>query len=668
MVSYAGSPALSAEARSKVLQTFRHTLSLAQAGKVDEALLGCDFILKMDGRFAPARALLDSLRTAASGASVDVNRFSQFLGFENAVEESPAPAAGPSPPARPAAPAAAPELGDAFPASPPPAAHAAGLDDLVFGDEPAAAERGATPVPQAPLPSPAPPPPPSFAPAPGGDPFAGLDDLSLAGGAPSMVGAPLDPAAALQPGLPPPMPAAAPQEELGISEAAAAPEPAPASRPLSGVQTDARIIQFLKQGDEAFARGNAQEAIDLWSRVFLIDLSNEEASRRIDSARESQAETARKIDMLLSEGVQSYEAGDLAGARNKFLDVLALSENDATARGYLNQIDAALSTPATTGSPATASTPDSDFMRNEIEAPHSPSFADEIPSLDEGASGESAIPERATLPAKGRGRVDLRVLLAGGLILLAAVAGGTYWFLRGSRPAAAPHPGPAASTRSGAPRPADDSFQKAQALFEAGKIDEAIAVLVKIPDADPRHNEALVRIEKMKSSAAPTPAPAAPSEAALDEMRVAGFAAIASSRYIDAVKNLDPVVKARPQDVEAAAALKKSLDQVAALSSAVKSYNEGDYESAIKLLWEARKVDAKNQDVEEYLANAYVNSSIQALQAGNMAKAQSSLKEATELRPGDAEAQRLLRFVRKYPRGATDLLSRIFIKHLAVRP
>ena len=66
--------------------------------------------------------------------------------------------------------------------------------------------------------------------------------------------------------------------------------------------------------------------------------------------------------------------------------------------------------------------------------------------------------------------------------------------------------------------------------------------------------------------------------------------------------------------------------------------------------------------------NAYVNAAIQALQAGNMAKALASLKEATELRPGDAEAQRLLRFARKYPRGATDLLSKILIKHLAVRP
>ena len=166
----------------------------------------------------------------------------------------------------------------------------------------------------------------------------------------------------------------------------------------SGGQADARITQFLKQGDEAFARGNAQEAIDLWSRVFLIDLSNEEASRRIDSAREAQAETARKIDMLLSEGVQSYEAGDLAGARNKFLDVLALSEHDATARGYLNQIEAALSTPGAGGAPASTSTPDSDFMRNEIEAPHAPSFADDVSPLEDGMSASGLHPGARDAP------------------------------------------------------------------------------------------------------------------------------------------------------------------------------------------------------------------------------------------------------------------------------
>jgi tetratricopeptide (TPR) repeat protein len=659
MNSYAGSPALAPEAREKILQTFRHTLALAQEGKNEEALLGCDFLLKMDTRFAPARALLEMLRGVASGTPVNVERFSDYLGVESAGEAL-------SEPAR--------ELPDAFlspapPSAPSPAAPT-GLDDLVFGDEPGGSSgHGLPEAPASVITSRA------VAPtAPGGDPFGlGLDDLRMSLPAGGTGATPAIPASASAPPLPVPAAAAPPAPGPAAASATAAP-----SRASSGVQTDPRITQFLKQGDEALARGNAQEAIDLWSRVFLIDLSNEEASHRIDSAREAQAESARKIDLLLSEGVAQYESGDLAGARNKFLDVLAVSEHDATARGYLNQIEAALA-PArgSSAEPLSASAADSDFMKNEIEAPAPPSFAEDsgvkrASESDAGGFGlDAEVAQRPSQAASRKTRVDLRVLLAGAVVVLAAVAGGTYLFLK-KKPPARPATAAATPVKGGGPggsaAPLEDTFQKAEALFGAGKIDDAIGVLAKLPESDPRHNEALVRIEKMKSSAAPTPGPAPPSGAALDEMRVAGFAAMASSRYIDALKNLDPVVKARPQDAEAATAAQKAHEQVETLRSAAKSYNEFDYDSAIKLLWELRRGDAKNQDVEEYLVNAYYNLAVQSFQAGNIPKATTAVKEATDLRPGDAEAQRLLRFGRKYPKGATDLLSRILIKHLTLRP
>ena len=46
------------------------TLEMARAGRNEDALLGCDFILKMDARFAPARKLLASLRGVAAGTVV----------------------------------------------------------------------------------------------------------------------------------------------------------------------------------------------------------------------------------------------------------------------------------------------------------------------------------------------------------------------------------------------------------------------------------------------------------------------------------------------------------------------------------------------------------------------------------------------------------------------
>ncbi len=176
-------------------------------------------------------------------------------------------------------------------------------------------------------------------------------------------------------------------------------------------------------------------------------------------------------------------------------------------------------------------------------------------------------------------------------------------------------------------------------------------------------------MERIRSAAVPTPggAPPAVSAASLDEMRISGLAAARSSHYLDAVKALDPVVKAHPDDAEATGVLAKAREQVAAMGSAVKAYNEQDFQTAIKLFWDLRRRDMKNQDVEDFLFRSYFNDAIQDVQAGNSAKATEAFKEAAALRPGDSEAQRHLKFVKKYQKGATDLLSRIYIKHLTPR-
>ncbi len=396
--SYPGSPSLSAEAREKVLQTFRHTLDMARAGRNEDALLGCDFILKMDARFAPARRLLSSLRGVAAGTVVDLADFDVFGSVPPAAR--PAPRRRPllPPPVRPRRPQAGrfrrPLLLPSLRSGPP----ASGLDDLGFedlGPNPFApvgpAQRPASRTSPTTLPSPvfgsdapgsvssgALPPELSFseAPSPAGDPF-------------SSPAPPVDPFAAPPPAsdafaLPEPSTdlfgsAALPADPFA-SPAPVLPFPDRGPAPGSAAPADPRISQFLRQGDDAAARGHLQEAIDLWSRVFLIDLSNDEASRRIDAAREKQSEAARQLDVLLTEGVQRYEAGDLPSARNAFLQVLTLSESDATARNYLNQIDAVLAVPSAGAAPSSAaSLPDAPYMGDELESPVRPSFADDLP-------------------------------------------------------------------------------------------------------------------------------------------------------------------------------------------------------------------------------------------------------------------------------------------------
>ena len=657
LAAYPGSPALSAEAREKVLQTFRHTLEMARAGRNEDALLGCDFILKMDARFAPARQLLASLRGIAAGTVVDLADFAPYLGGG----APPAPAAQTPPATPPSGYGVPPPPVEAAPAVDPFAAPGAGLDSLSFDD------LAANP----------------FAPAPSHDPFAAplpAADFSFG-----------DPAPAASPAADPF--AAAPALDA-FASAAAAPDPfaAPApnelaSAPPAAPGVDPRIAQFLRQGDEAEARGALQEAIDLWSRVFLIDLSHEDASRRIDSARARQDETARQLDVLLSEGVQLYEAGDLASARDAFLKVLAISESDATARNYLNEIDVALAATAGAAAPAQAvphvpvfshapapAAPVEPYLRDELESPGRPSFAEGLPSLDEARIGEErfarASPAAAETPAaaggKG-GKVDGRLLVGAAALVLVGVAA-FAWFLFRPKPDApsADLPGGGAPVSAA---PAVDPIEKARALFKEGKAEEALSLLTGIPTTDPRHDQALVLIDTIKSSAQPGPAAASTvSDAEVDAARLAGFASLESGRYIDAVKSLDVVVRARQDDTEAAQALVKARDAVSALGSAIRSYNEQDYESAQRLLWDLRKQDPKNQDVEEYLFKSYFNDGIMGLQAGSMKKAAESFREAAALRPRDADTQRHLQFARKYPNGSNDLLSRIYVRHVTPRP
>ena len=64
--SYPGNPSLPREVRDKILSTFRHTLNLYKEGKLDDCLIGCDFILKMDPRFIPARQLMEKAKNPSA--------------------------------------------------------------------------------------------------------------------------------------------------------------------------------------------------------------------------------------------------------------------------------------------------------------------------------------------------------------------------------------------------------------------------------------------------------------------------------------------------------------------------------------------------------------------------------------------------------------------------
>src|ERR1700693_5589085 len=99
---YPGNPSLPVEVREKILSTFRHALNLFSSGNVNDCLIGCEFILKMDPRFTPARRLQEKVRNRDS--NVDISEL-QAAAAAGARASHPRAAAPPAPtPPRPTPP------------------------------------------------------------------------------------------------------------------------------------------------------------------------------------------------------------------------------------------------------------------------------------------------------------------------------------------------------------------------------------------------------------------------------------------------------------------------------------------------------------------------------------------------------------------------------------
>ena len=169
-MDYPGNATLTREMQERILSTFKQTLTAASAGNRQEAKLGCDFILRLDSLFGPARQLLE--RMEVGQGPVETADLEAAIGM--AAGES--PAATPEVPAAtdPSSPPETPQAGTPPPVEESPVDE---LDDLDLGlDEPEADAPLAGPEPIAagpPAPEPAPPAePPAIEPPPPAEPEA----------------------------------------------------------------------------------------------------------------------------------------------------------------------------------------------------------------------------------------------------------------------------------------------------------------------------------------------------------------------------------------------------------------------------------------------------------------------------------------------------------------
>jgi len=718
-MTYAGNPAVSPEVRQRILGTFRQTLELAATGSRQEASLGCDFILQLDPAFAPARALLERLRAAQGPVAVDDLRDEAAAG-----EAGERPAAEDEPavedrlfelPELPDLPRGA---GDVDLGSDEPRPDEPGIDELAgvdlvaddliagaFPSEPAEQDDPARRAElrrdvqrlygerrdEALL---------SLAEgrreeiaddrelarlvaaaasrqeaAPYVESFLDAAREARAQGRTEEAAAALGKARSLDPDHP---------EVRRLGDGAAPAAAAAGSRarepaPGAAGEGDGRIEELLAEGQAAFDRGDHQGAIDAWSRIFLIDIDHEEASRRIDEARRLKSETERQVEEVFHDAQRAEEEGDARAARVGYTRVLELAPGHLAARerrdqlagGWEEEPDEGLVRPPDrrTAPPWEAAEPagagGSELaggaaaagpLREEILVPPEPGA--------EAAATEA--PVRPSLVAVRESKAGRRFALIGSLVLvLVAVAG---WLVYSNREAIFPN-----SDEPPAAAAAEDPIARATRLHQAGRTAIAVNQLRRLPPTAPQYEEAQALISQWEAAAqSPSGDEAEAGPSARDaeeraELIAAARAAAERGEELAAAELLqraDEIVPLEGEEAELAAAVDRELAPIAGL---VDLYRSGDYEMALPELWRAHQAAGDDPDLRRMIVDSYYNIAVRELQRGNPKVAADRLEDALELAPDDPDVRRTLRFARTYAQRERDMLYRIYVKYLPPR-
>lgn len=703
-MSYPGDPALASDVKQRILTTFQQTLELASKGSRQEALLGCDFILRLDPQFGPARTLQQLVQAGRSGPQLAA----LFGGGEIVPPPPSLDLPGDSAVAAPAA----------EPAS---ARFARLLAERRFGDILTAAEEEGRSlagdaqarqiVEQARA---------RLEAAPYVKTFVDSARQALQTGDNEEAERLMRKARVLDPDHPEilaldeaqkfytdpersmggrrrgiemdeepatPLPAASQDLELpevDFSFAGLAQDDYSFGEPAAGSDSEApasgehsvRIAELLESGQAACDRGEYQAAIDAWSRIFLIDIDHQEAARRIERARQLKAEREREVEEIFHEGVARFDSGSFEPAKLAFNRVLELSPGHLVALDYQEKIrERQLGAPSAAVGAASAALRPSEVPGAAVEGARAgarsaiDNMSGEIlvpPEPGVGASRTAAERSDFAVAAKRRNAPARGFLWIGGLVLLLLLAGG--WLLLRNRASLFPN---SKEPLQAAVPPTVDPIARAKNLHAEGKTAVAIAQLRHLPPQEPQYAEAQSLISQWEALIKPAePVPAAlPPERQQKRQDLAAGAERACraqeflrcDRWLTEAAAIAPL---SPAEMQLQAQAKQGL---APLAEELKMYGDGEFDFLLNKLWRRREAEPGNRDVRQLIIDAYYNLGVLDLQRGDPAAAADKFREALALDPEDAPIKRLKAFSSVYSQRNEDLLFEIFVRNIPAR-
>src|SRR3954449_2924649 len=429
--------------------------------------------------------------------------------------------------------------------------------------------------------------------------------------------------------------------------------------PAAGGDDQRKIEQYLADGDRAANAGNYQQAIDLWSRIFLIDVTNDEASSRIENAKAKRRETDAKVETLLAAGERAFNTGDKETARNTFHEVLQLDPGNLTANEFMETITAADPTPFETPFSAPS-------KRTETPPPSRGDIFDDEAMLS--GSYDSLKPPDATpailarkVAPKAAAAAKKRSATTGVLLTIVAVliVAGAGWFLWSKYMAKPPYD-PAATQAI---------FIQANSLAKTQRYDQAIALLGDVKPSDPQHDKALEMIADLqhKKAQAAQMVNGRPAAIVYEESIAAGRTAFETHDYEGAKTGLDPAARIKPLPADLAAMYTTASQQVSKLEVAKSLFKERRYQDAVTNLDPLLQADPQNQSIRRMLIAAHFDLGATALQEERLPDALREFDEVLKSVPNDDLAKRSRTLAERYSGQPKDLLYKIYVKYLPLR-
>ncbi|HVE70977.1 MAG TPA: tetratricopeptide repeat protein [Thermoanaerobaculia bacterium] len=698
-MSYPGNPSLPAVVKDRVVSTFQQTLALYKQGRIDEVAAGCNLLLQMDPTFDPARKLMEKTRNPSAPIDVDallpstprdtrspleqareamasrdfarvsqltsqiltddlLNDEARVLGDEAREKLEAAPFVEQF-----ARKAEQQLTGGNVASAKMELEKARALDPThpeVVRIAQAIASRASGPVTAAPPPafvvdSPAPS---SRSTAQAADfgftfeeekvPEVSFSDFSF--NTPSSSDFSFD----ATPAAPPASTPAAAADPLNAFDFATA----------SVATTDddqKKIEQYLADGDRAYDAGEYLQAIDLWSRIFLIDVTNDLASERIERAKGKRREQEQQAETILVEGIDAFDRGDTSTAHTKLNEVLRLDPRNTTAQDYLDRLSETVPSSGPRAVPAPPSADENydlfdaqlgDMAYESSLTPPDPSAAAAAPAA------KAAKPKVAPRPVSSRKFPVGAVAAILGLLLLGA--GGWFAWTKFFTNA------PAVQQNTGA---GAALITRASILANKGEYDRAIALLRDIKPGDPVHDKAMVMIADLqqKKSGAAQLIDGMPAAQYFEQRIAAAEAAFAGGDYTAARAAYEQAMRVKPLAPEQKAQFDQAVAQASRFDAAIALTKEGKYTEAVANLEELRKQEPNNASIQRLIANARFNAAVTALQQERTDEAMRELDEVLKINPNDELARRSRELAQRYNNEPKDLLYKIYVKYLPLR-